>query len=131
MQILRATDRVKVKIQDVEFHIAPLTREAKRQLAACRFIESGEEKLDLLEANTILLKYGLKNVIGLQDYHGDDYQLEFDGDVLSDQCVTEVLSLDCKEKLTASGWSIVNGGWQSFDLDGVELGVIKQGEPDS
>lgn len=131
MKILRLKDRVKIKIGDVEFIVAPLSREQKRELGACRTMVNGEQQLDILEANSILLKYGLKGVKGVKDYSGNDYKLEFDGDNLSEDSISDILNMSVKDKLTASAWNVVNGMDDKLDLEGVSLEVIPCAVPDS
>ena len=131
MKILTLKDRVKITVDDVNFYVAPLSREAKRELAGCRFVEAGEDKMDLYQANTILLKYGLKDIDGLKDYHGDDYKLEFDGETLSDDCISDILNIPVKDKLLAAAWSVSNGGHEEFNLDGVALEVVQKKKPES
>lgn len=131
MKILTLKDRVKVTVDEIVFYIAPLGREAKRELAGCRFTESGEDKMDLFKANSILLKYGLKDVEGLKTYSGDDYKLEFDGDVLSDDSIGDMFNLPVKDKLLAASWSISNGAHEEFNLDGVALEVVQKKKPES
>lgn len=131
MKILTLKDRVKVSVDGVTFYVSPLSREAKRQLAGCRFVESGEEKMNLYEANTILLKYGLKDVEGLKDYHGDNYKLEFDNEKLTEECVSDILNLPVKDSLLAAAWSVSNGSHEEFNLDGVALEVVQKKKPES
>lgn len=131
MKILRVTDQVKISIDGVNFYVSPLTRNQKRELGNCRFVEAGEDKINLLEANTILLRYGLKKVEGLESYDGDEYELSFNGDSLSEESIDDLLGLPVKEKLCAASWSIVNGEFETFKMDGVALEVVSKKKPES
>ena len=131
MKILTLKDRIKITIDGVEFYVSPLSREAKRELAGCRFVEAGEEKMDLYQANSVLLKYGLKDVKGLTDYEDNPYELEFDGDVLKGDCISDILNIPFKDKLLAASWSVSNGSHEDFNLDGVALEVVQKKKPES
>lgn len=128
-KILKMSDRIHLKIDEITFVIAPLSYMQKQELASCTKIIKGEEHYDLLRAQALYIKYGLKDVIGIEDYDGNEYKLEFEGDYLSDNCVSEVLSLDQRTTLTTSAWQLLNGIQELKDpitgekLEGVELEV--------
>ena len=128
-KLMRLKDRVKLTIGEVVFTIAPLNYAQKQELSECTRISGGEEVFDLLKAQVLYIKYALKDIDGVEDYNGDKYELEFDGDVLTDDCVSEILCLEQKEKLTIAAWQILNGIQELRDpvtgkkLSGVKLEV--------
>lgn len=123
------SDRFSLKIGDITFKLAPLSYLQKQSLSECTRVVNGEDVLDLLKAQVLYIKYALKEVDGLEDYAGNKYQLSFDGDVLTDDCVSEILCLEEKEKLTISAWQLLNGLSELKDpvtgkkLSGVKLEV--------
>jgi len=133
-KILRLSDRINLKIGDVTFVIAPLNHFQKIELSNCTTIKNGEEHYDLLRAQALYLKYAVKDVNGIECYNGEKYELEFNNDELTDNCVSEILSLDQRSKLTTSAWQILNGIKELVDpvtgekLEGVELEVTSQGK---
>lgn len=108
-KILRLTDRIKLTIDKVIFTIAPLNHYQKIELANCSSMEGGDEHTQLLKAQAMYIKFAVKDLKGVQDYNGDDYELEFENDVLTDNCVSELLSLDQRNKLTTAAWQLLNG----------------------
>lgn len=133
-KILRMSDRIHLKIDDVTFELAPLSFSRKQELASCTRIVKGEEHYDLLRAQFLYIKYSLKKISGVFDYDGTEYTLSFEGDSVTDECVSEIMNLDQRNKLTVSAWQILNGIKDLEDpvtgekLDGVELKVVSQGK---
>ena len=133
-KILRLTDRVNLRIGDVTFVIAPLNHFQKIELSNCTTIKNGEDHYDLLRAQALYLKYAIKDVSGIEDYEGNEYKLEFNNDELTDDCVSEILSLDQRSTLTTCAWQLLNGIKELIDpvtgdkLDGVELEVTFKGK---
>lgn len=128
-KILKTTDRVKVKIGDVTFTIAPLTYHQKQELANCTTMRGGQERLDLAKSQALYLKYAVKGIEGVEDYSGNKYDLEFEGDYLTDNCVSDLFHLEEREKLSLASWQILNGIKELKDpvsgekLEGVSIEV--------
>ena len=124
-------DRISLKIGKVTFKLAPMTYLHKQELAQCTRLVSGEEHFDLLLAQSIYIKYSLKEVDGLKLYDGSKYELEFEGDYLTDGCVSEILNIEEKEKFCTAAWQLLNGVKELTNpvtgkkLTGVKLEVIQ------
>lgn len=127
-KILRMSDRLHLKIDDITFVIAPLNYFRKQELASCTKIVKGEEHFDLVKSQALYIKYALKEVIGLKNYDDSDYELEFEGDCLTDDCVSEILNLEQREKLNISAWQLLNGVKELENVEGVELEVKSSGK---
>lgn len=107
--ILRMSDRIKIKVNKVTFTIAPLNQLQKIEIAEQTKIDkSGFEVFDLLRAQTLLIKYGLKGLDGITDASGEPYELEFEGDSLSDECVSEVFTVQEKSEYLVAHWQCLN-----------------------
>jgi len=133
-KILRLSDRIKLDIGGVVFTLAPLSQFHKVNLANCTTIKNGQDHYDLMGAQALYLKYAIKNIEGITDYNDEDYKLEFDNDELTDDCVSELLSLDQRSKLTTAAWQLLNGVRELTDpitgetLEGVSLEVVSKGK---
>jgi len=125
-KILKIKDKVKLTIGDVIFTLSPLNYMQKQELAECTRIVDGSEVFDLLKAQVYYIKHALKAVDGIEDYNGDKYELEFENDSLTDECVSEILCLEEKEKLTVAAWQILNGIKDLVDpVSGKKLAGVK------
>jgi len=133
-KILRLSDRIKLTIGEVVFTLAPLNHFQKIELANCTTVKNGEDHYDLLRAQALYIKYSIKGIDGLECYDGEKYELEFMNDELTDECVSEILSLEQRSKLTTSAWQLLNGVKELTDpitgekLEGVELEVTSKGK---
>ena len=133
-KILRLSDRIKLDIGGVVFTIAPLNQFQKINLANCTTIRNGQDHYDLLGAQALYLKYAIKDIEGVTDYDEKDYKLQFENNELTDECVSELLNLDQRSKLTTSAWQLLNGVKELTDpvtgekLEGVTLEVVTKGK---
>lgn len=132
-RILRMSDRLKITCGDVEFVVAPLSFGHKREIGSCTKVVNGEEQVDLAEAQYLLLKYGLKDVKGLKDYSGEEYKLEFDGDYLTEDCISELYNCEEKSKFMIAAWQCMNSIPEKIvdpstnkQLKGVKLEVMSR-----
>jgi hypothetical protein len=108
-KILRLSDRIRIKVGDVSFTIAPLNQFQKIEISEqTKMDKGGSEVFDLARAQTLLVKYGLKDIEGVKDANGDDYKLEFDGDCLSDDCVSEVFTIPEKSNYVTAHFQCLN-----------------------
>ena len=130
-KILRLTDRVSLKLGDVTFILSPLSNDRKLEIGSCTSTVKGEQVFDHGRAQHLYIKHSLKEVRGLEEYDGSTYELEFEGECLSDDCVSEIFMLEQKEKLMVIAWQLLNGipakiyGTDDKILKGVKLEVLK------
>lgn len=121
-KILRLSDRIKIKVEDVTFWIAPIGAVVKKEIAGCTKLQGGKEVFDLFDAQMIYLKHGLKKVEGITTYKDEPYELEFINDQLTDECVSEILSIDCTPKFLESAWNVFNG-FTGQQVEGAEIEI--------
>lgn len=128
-KILRLKDRIKLTIGEVTFKIAPLSYLQKQKLAGCTKMQDGKEIYDLARAQAMYIKFALKDIEGVEDYSGNKYELSFEGDELTDECVSEIFHLEEREKLNIAAWQLIQGVQDLKDpvtgeaLEGVDLEV--------
>jgi hypothetical protein len=94
MKVLRKSDRVKFKIDNVEFVIAPLSYRDRIELSTFSKTSAGEQASSYLEQTLLMIKKCLKDVKGLKDHAGKEYDLDFtseDKSELTDDCADELL----------------------------------------
>jgi hypothetical protein len=102
-KILRKTDRVKVKIGEVAFYLAPYTQEQKQEINSLTKVESGTEVIDAIGRIKLALKYCVKGVEGIETVDGEEYQLSFDdnGD-LTDETIDEIYTIEINNELVSA-----------------------------
>jgi len=104
-KIMRMTDRITLKIDDITVKLAPLTIAQKCEIV--QLVESGQ----VLLASNKALRYSLKEVEGLEGYDDTPYQLEFieDGN-LSEVCAQEISNIKVGEKLLLACIQLFSAG---------------------
>jgi hypothetical protein len=125
--VLKMSDRVNVKIGKVSFSLAPMNYLQKQSIAACTRMVGGIEELDLLSSQALYLKLSVKEVKGLMGYDKKPYELEFEGDTLTDDCVSEIMNIEQSQTLAVAAWSFLNGIDKDADIDGAKIKVVSQG----
>jgi len=100
--IYRKKDRLKIQIDDIEVHLRPLTYHEKSEVSA--EIMNGK----ISDATMKAIKYSLKDLKNVQTPDGESYELEFDGDYLTEDCVNDILNLGHSDKLTYVCYAILN-----------------------
>ena len=122
MKVLRKSDRVKFKIDEVEFTIAPLSYRDRIELSTSVKNASGEVVSNYLEQTLMMIKKCLKNIAGLKDHDEKDYILEFDGEELTNDCSDELLM--CFQNSKAITALVQSSMGNIEGIDGVEFSVL-------
>ena len=97
--LLRKSDRINVNIEELKLKIAPLSFAAKMEINDILVGASEEDLGASMKASKIAIAYAIKEIKGIETLEGDEYELEFDGDKLSDECVDDLLNLEHCPKL--------------------------------
>lgn len=121
MKVLKLTDRVKIKIGDVTFKVAPLSYENKLEMAGCFKMDGGTQVQDIGRQMILALKYGVKEVEGITYADGTEYSLVFNDDgSLSDLSLSELLTGDQASDLLSTVFAVSNLN-KDPQLEGVEV----------
>ena len=107
--LLRKKDRVAVSIEGIKLKLAPLTFAAKMEI---NDVLVGSDENDLaasMKASKIAIACAVKELDGIETIEGEKYELEFDGDKLSEECVDDLLNLEICPKLMVACTSLLGG----------------------
>lgn len=99
-KIYRITDRIRLQIGDIVCSIAPLTYHQKADVFA--MMTEAQRNNDIVKLNQAVYKtiqFSLKDIHGVEDSDGKPYQLQFDGELLSDECLDDLLRMESSGKL--------------------------------
>lgn len=100
-KIYKTSDRIKVKVDTITVEIAPLSTQSKKQLQS-HMLKASQGNMDAaMEAVFLAVKFAVKSATGIEDADGKQYELEFDGNDLSDDCVNDLLNMEESDKLSA------------------------------
>lgn len=121
MRIYKTTDRIGIRIDDIQIKVSPLNFEQKTEIEThMRGFAAGDLK-GAVRGMVLAIKYALKEISGVEDSEGQPYQLSFEGSFLTDECVSDLLNLDVGGKLSIVCSSFVPGIPKDFSLEGVEF----------
>jgi len=120
MKVYRTSDRIPIKMAGLTFWISPLTYAQKAEILAQVSMSGGEEKQNFGRMVFLSVKYAIKKVEGLEDSDGNPYEVQFEGDSITDESVNDLLQLDCQPKLTQTCANLING-IRDMKLEGVEF----------
>jgi hypothetical protein len=106
VKLYRTTDRINLKIGPLEVKIAPLSFNQKSE------IQSEIMKptpMAVMNAARMAVKYAVKDIKGIQTPDGKEYKLSFDGDVLSDESLDDLLNIDQDNKIGVICTQLIRG----------------------
>lgn len=123
----RCSDRIKVKIGELEFLLAPLSMEHKLKIAGLTKMHKGEEKSDPVSMALMTMKHSIKGMSGASNLDGSEYKLQFEeSGELTDESVGDLFNIPMNDKLASACIAIGNGQLDS-KLDGVEI-ILPSGD---
>lgn len=102
-KIYRTSDRIKINVEGLVVHISPLTYQKKAEMQA--LILQGKP----MDAAVLALKSSIKDVEGLEDMSGSDYELDFVENELSDHCIDDLLNIAQGTTLNLVAIELLNG----------------------
>lgn len=94
MKILTLKDRIKLSIKKIEFTLKPLSQLERNSINSHKKSVSGATEDDILMSSFAYIKHAVVGIKGVKTYSGDEYELEFDGDYLTDDCASEIMCLN-------------------------------------
>ena len=101
MVVYRKSDRIKLKFKDLVVSIAPLSFAEKSA------VHDAISK-DPLKGSIEALKYCLKDIEGLTLADGSKYELEFEGDKLTDNVIDDLTNIEGIDELYIVALNMLN-----------------------
>lgn len=122
-KIYRLSDRIKLKIDDLIVIISPLSIHQKAS------VEEVASSAGLIKGTIEAIRYSVKDISGLKDSEGNDYELQYDENGnLSDESLNDLFNIEQSFKLSAVALNLVNSVPEVFSdpntgkpLQGVEF----------
>ena len=137
MKIPRLGSKFKVTIQDAIFTVVPLTYEKKAEMGNFTKIVAGREIVDTQKVSHFLIKHSIKSLEGVTDLDGEKYELEFDGDCLTDNCASEIGQMLIASEIQLACMAVSGGHYDKVinpingeTLDGIKVEYIKKKKED-
>lgn len=126
-KIYRMSDRIRLKIDDIEVVIGPLSIHQKAA------IEEVSASSGLLKATMEAMRYAIKDVNGLKTADGSNYQLQRDDEgYISEESLNDLFNIEQSYRLSTVCLNLINNIPDEFvdlntgkKLEGVEFVVDK------
>ena len=103
------SDRITLDIKGVTFKLSPLSFAQKGEIHACTQMNGGVEEQDTIRMTFLAVKYTVKEVKGIIDSNDNEYELVFEGESLSDECVNDLLNLEICQEVGIAALNFLNG----------------------
>lgn len=115
-KIYRKTDRLKLKIDNIEVTISPLSLHEKTEIQQMMIEAKARGNIGSLTGSIVkAMKYSIKGISGLIDSDGNKYQLDFDENKnVSDESIDDLMNIELGEKLQMVCSSLLGGIPKSF-----------------
>ena len=126
--VYRKSDRVRIKIDDLEVSLSPLSYHEKSEVS--RLMMDGKIGTAAVEA----IKLAVKDIKGLKLSDGSVYELKFENDKLSEETLDDLMNLEHSKKLVLVCLNLLSTVPEEFidtesgkPLEGVS--IIKEKKP--
>jgi hypothetical protein len=103
VRIYSKTDRIKVKIDEVVFTISPLSYKQKIEVQS--LLTSGKQ----FEGSILSIRMAVKDIEGVEDAQGNAYKLKFENELISEDCIDDILNIENSMKLQLTCAELING----------------------
>ncbi len=114
LKVLKLTERVKLQFGEGEdkviFHLAPLNNAQRIEMQSCQQMKEGEVISDLAKQQDLSLRYSIKLVEGIEYSDGTEFKCVLENDALSDECMSELYTLQMTGSLALACFHFINGG---------------------
>lgn len=124
MKVLSLKDRIRITSKtdegEIKVTLKPLSNAQKIELHSKTKMVKGEEIADLGKQGLLAIKFSVCEVTGLKHYDESEFILEFDNDVLTDDCADDLLSAFQSANLLVPIYSCAN---KDLSVEGVEVEV--------
>ena len=121
MKILKVTDRILIKNEEISILISPLTFLQKSEIANSSKIVAGNHVSDVATQAFLTVKYSIKEINGVKCHDDSDYKIVLENNYLSDDQCSEIISLLQTTMLVGAIAQVASG---ILDIEGVEVSVI-------
>lgn len=114
IKIMRTTDRIHVKVDEITLIVSALSYQQKVEVQSCGInIGKDNNPLDVNKMMRLVIKYSVKGINGIETIDGSNYELEFKDEAkteLSDNCVEELLSIQLtSQKMIIALMGLIGG----------------------
>lgn len=123
-RIYRCSDRLPVRIGDVDLKISPLSFQQRSEIQSHLMKANSGDMKEAMIGSFIAIKYAVKEIKGIETFDGKKYKLTFEEDnenSLTDECVNDLMNLECFPKISTLSVGLINGVPDKAPMEGITL----------
>lgn len=121
-KIYKTTDRITVKIGDLQVKISPLSLDQKNEIQSLMLEGQKKNSIPILTESTLLaVRMCVKEISGLKNSDDTDYKLEFEDGKLTNACISDLMNMEESVNLQKVCAAFITSIPKDFDLEGVEI----------
>lgn len=130
MRLYKTSDKISIKIDDIEIKVSPLNQLQKNELQGHMMKAVNGNMDEAMLSVQKAMKFCIKGISGVEyeDEGGDlkSYELEFEEGMLSDDCIDDLLNLPVSNKISSVCSALLGGiPNEILDADGKPIEGIK------
>ena len=119
MRVFKPTDRIEFDFKKLKMWFSPFSYATKLQIASSSAIKSGTVIEQQHEVVYTMVKNHLKEIKGLKDLDGKDFELKFEEDgTLTEDCTEMVIMAEMDVELDLASAALIN---KKFDVKGAKV----------
>jgi len=122
MKVLRTTDIVTLKHEELEVDFSPLRYDRSIEIANTTKNEAGNTIVDVTKQTSLMLKYAVKEVRGITDYDNNPITIKAINGELSEDDVSTAISVLVKTPFLAP-ISFISTSSNFREYEGVEIKI--------
>jgi hypothetical protein len=106
------SDRIDFDINELSFKFGPMSLEQKASLEEFTKMKKGRPAIEHAKASMRIIKYTVKELLGVETMDGKPYSLEFEDKnqrALTDNCVEDLVNLPCTPDLITTLFQLLEG----------------------
>jgi len=120
MKILKTTDIITLKHNELEVDFSPLRYDRSLEVANTNRIEAGNTVSDMAKQTALMLKYAVKEIRGVTDYHDNAIVIKAINGELSEDDVSLAINVLSKTPFLAP-ISFISTSAQPRKYEGVDI----------
>lgn len=122
MQILKPSDIITVKQNEIEVDFSPLKYGQSLEVVQATVVVDGELMADIGKQTSSLIKYAVKEIRGVKDYNGEPVEIKSKGKELDEDSLSMAITVLTKTPFL-SAISYISTSCEIKSYEGVEIKV--------
>jgi hypothetical protein len=121
MKILKTTDIITVKNNELEVDFSPLTYAQAIEVEGLSKVVSGNIETDQVRSVSTILRYAVKELRGVTDYEGNSIEVKSQGELTEDQLDIVITTLSKSIVMGHISYISTSRDLEIREMEGIEI----------